>query len=87
MDKKVTTVAGIALGASLLAGAGFAIYKYFSKKENSTELFGARADGNRLLSFVGNGLFKSTNLYDSQSLYGDTVDDGLVGGGLYKKGY
>ena len=45
MDKKVNTVAGIALGASLVAAAGFAIYKYFRKKAGSAVGTGSAGTG------------------------------------------
>ncbi|MBD2756145.1 hypothetical protein [Spirosoma validum] len=83
MDKKLTTSLGIALGASLLAGAGFGIYKYFSKKSGKT-ISNSSDDSSSHLSnlfggFVGNGLTKSTSLYG-----GSHSDNELIGGGLYK---
>lgn len=81
MDKKLTTTLGIALGASLLAGAGFGIYKYFSRKrggaDNERLAKGARQVGDVFSHFIGNGLVKSN------SLYGGT-NNNLIGGGLYK---
>lgn len=86
MDKKVTTVAGIALGVSLIAGAGFGIYKYFSKKRGhgaGNGIIGFGGGGHIGSGFtgnyIGNGLVKSKSLYDS-----GTIDNGLIGGGLYK---
>ena len=38
MDKKVTTIVGIALGATL--AAGFGLYKYFSKKNRCYGRYG-----------------------------------------------
>ncbi|WP_420148623.1 hypothetical protein [Spirosoma sp.] len=83
MDKKLTTTLGIALGASLLAGAGFGIYKYFSKKSNkkagnASANAGTAARKAFVESFIGNGLIKSNSLYGG-------VENGLVGGGLYKE--
>lgn len=83
MDKKLTTTLGIALGASLLAGAGFGLYKFFSKKKgNTTGNSLPTGDGshasNLFSSFIGNGLVKSN------SLYGSSVGNGLIGDGLYK---
>ncbi|GAB4016177.1 hypothetical protein [Spirosoma koreense] len=84
MDKKVTTIAGIALGASLLAGAGYGLYKYFSKKSKESSQTGSSAgSGNRIGKlfdgYIGSGLIKSNNLYG----WGNG-DSALVGGGLYK---
>ncbi|UFH52760.1 hypothetical protein [Spirosoma sp. KNUC1025] len=90
MNKKLTTVLGIALGASLVAG--FGIYKYFSskgKKAKSQE--GGSHVGNGLTGgFLGKGLIKSYNLTGGDSsifgngiIAGGHVGNGLVGGGLY----
>jgi hypothetical protein len=77
MDKKVTTIVGIALGATL--AAGFGLYKYFSKKSATTVGMGM-AEGNVKNVFgdgyIGNTLVKSIGLYAGQT------DNGLVGGGL-----
>ncbi|CAN5632178.1 hypothetical protein BH09BAC4_BH09BAC4_46470 [soil metagenome] len=83
MDKKTTTSLGIALGAAtLLAGAGFGIYKYFKNKSGqgvSTNTSGTSADEYAQPSdYIGNGLIKSIKLYGR-----NRVDNGLVGGGLY----
>ncbi|WP_041951895.1 hypothetical protein [Spirosoma spitsbergense] len=77
MDKKVTTIVGIALGATL--AAGFGLYTYFSKKSGTTVGMGvAERNGKSLFgdSYIGNSLVKSTGLYVRQT------DNGLVGGGL-----
>ena len=81
MDKKTTTSLGIALGATLLASAGYGIYKYFKNKSgqgvvNSTS--GTSADEyGQPGDYIGNGLIKSIKLYGR-----NRVDNGLVGGGL-----
>lgn len=83
MDKKLTTTLGIALGASLLAGAGFGLYKFFSKKKSNTT--GSHLPNNSshtgglFSGFIGNGLTKSNSLYG-----GNGVGNGLIGDGLYK---
>lgn len=80
MDKKLTTTLGIAVGASLLAGAGYGIYKYFSgKKEKATGdgLSDTNHTSNLFSDFIGNSLVKSNSLYGG-------ADNGLIGGGLYK---
>ncbi|MVM41232.1 hypothetical protein GO730_31955 [Spirosoma sp. HMF3257] len=77
MDKKVTAIAGLALGAVLAAGYG--LYKYFGKKsdKSTTNDSGHETSRNGLSNgFMGNSLIKSINLY------GGHVDNGLVGGGL-----
>lgn len=77
MDKKVTTLVGIALGATL--AAGFGLYKYFSKKAGNSGNNAPTGDVSRngfTSGYIGNSLVKST------SLYGGQVDNGLVGGGL-----
>lgn len=84
MDKKLTTTLGIALGASLLAGAGFGIYKYFSRKSGNTTgnslPGGGGSHANNLFGgFIGNGFVKSNRLYG-----GNQADNELIGGGLYK---
>ena len=81
MDKKVTTIVGIALGATL--AAGFGLYKYFSKKTGATVGMGTSGVDSRSLfgdSYIGNSLVKSTGLYVGQT------NDGLVGGGLVLAG-
>ena len=81
MDKKLTTVLGIALGATLLTG--FGIYKYFSNKGGTAKLSGGTGihESNGLTwDFIGNGLSKSPSLYGG----GIEIGNGLVGGGLYK---
>jgi hypothetical protein len=81
MDKKLTTTVGIALGVSLIAGAGFGIYKFLTKKSGAADGKGITAGGSRagslLSGFIGNSLVKSNSLYRA-------TDDssGLVGGGL-----
>ncbi|MBN8826063.1 MULTISPECIES: hypothetical protein [unclassified Spirosoma] len=81
MDKKVTTLVGLALGASLLAG--FGIYKLISNKRSKTHKTSAPESGvgrNGLADgFIGNGFVKSTGLYK-----GIDLANGLIGGGLYK---
>lgn len=82
MDKKLTTTLGIALGASLLAGAGFGIYKYFSKKKGARtgdRLGDSNHSTNLFNSFIGNSLVKSNSLYRNSGTGND-----LIGGGLYK---
>ncbi|MVM32086.1 hypothetical protein GO755_18700 [Spirosoma sp. HMF4905] len=77
MDKKVTAIAGIALGAALAAGYG--LYKYFGKKSAKSTSSGSGSDVSRnglTHGFLGNSLIKSVNLYGGHS------DNGLVGGGL-----
>ncbi|QMW00743.1 hypothetical protein [Spirosoma foliorum] len=77
MDKKVTAIAGIALGAALAAGYG--LYKYFGKKSGKGTNIGTGVDvvRNGLTNgFLGNSLIKSFNLYGGQA------ENGLVGGGL-----
>ncbi|GAB3687204.1 hypothetical protein GCM10027592_00440 [Spirosoma flavus] len=82
MEKKTTTIAaGIVLGVSLLAGAGYGIYKYFSRKLANKKGGLASVGGGGLIgngsSFIGNSLVKSNSLYE-----GANSGDGLVGGGL-----
>jgi hypothetical protein len=84
MDKKVTTALGIALGASLVAGAGFGIYKfikskYGNKADNSSVSASDGHKSNLFGGYIGNGLIKSNSLYGGQSTGND-----LIGGGLYK---
>ncbi len=77
MDKKVTTIVGIALGATL--AAGFGLYQYFSKKSATTVGMGvAERNGKSIFGdgYIGNSLVKSIGLYAGQT------DNGLVGGGL-----
>ena len=77
MDKKVTTIVGIALGATL--AAGFGLYNYFSKKSGTTVGMGTTGLTSRNLfgdGYMGNSLVKSSGLYVGQT------DNGLVGGGL-----
>ena len=77
MDKKVTTIVGIALGATL--AAGFGLYKYFSKKSGTTIGKGLTETAARNVfsgGFIGNTLSKSPGLYVGQ------LDTDLVGGGL-----
>ncbi|GAB2515976.1 hypothetical protein [Spirosoma aerophilum] len=78
MDKKVTTAAGIALGASLVAAAGYAIYKYFRKKSGNVVgngFTGGSRPGNLWGGYVGNSLVKSSGLYESSAL---TRNGGLL---------
>ncbi|UHG93858.1 hypothetical protein [Spirosoma oryzicola] len=83
MDKKVTALAGIALGATLIASASFGIYKWIKNKTgNSAESSSAVSVGNTVGNkfsggFLGNGLVKSNSLYGGAT-------NGLVGGGLFK---
>lgn len=86
MDKKLTTAVGIALGASLIAGAGIGLYKYFSKKspqspDNPSVTTGSTAShvGNLISGYISNTLIKSNSLYG-----GSSVGNGLIGGGLVK---
>ena len=84
MDKKTTTTLGIALGASLLAGAGYGIYKYFRNKTghkdgNKNIRSGRDVDNGLTSGFIGNSLVKSSKLYGR-----DQEENELVGGGLYK---
>ncbi|GAB4010871.1 hypothetical protein EXU85_06985 [Spirosoma sp. KCTC 42546] len=77
MDKKVTTIVGIALGATL--AAGFGLYKYFSKKSGTSagsDLVDATTKSAFSGGFVGNSLSKSPGLYVGQ------LDTDLIGGGL-----
>lgn len=77
MDKKVTTIVGLALGATL--AAGFGLYKYFSKKSGNIVGMGAAGLSGKSLfgdEYIGNSLVKSSGLYVGQT------EDGLVGGGL-----
>ena len=77
MDKKATTLAGLALGVTL--AAGFGLYKYFSKKPGTTVGTGAGGTRGRNLfgdGYIGNSLVKSSGLYVGQT------DNGLIGGGL-----
>lgn len=79
MDKKVTTLVGIALGATLAAGYG--LYKYFSKKSGTsvgTDLVDTTARNVFSGGFIGNSLSKSPGLYVGQ------LDSDLVGGGLIR---
>ncbi|GAB3989939.1 hypothetical protein GCM10028807_16020 [Spirosoma daeguense] len=80
MEKKMTTTLGIALGATLLAGAGFGLYKWLSNKKKST---GVLQSAGKLATefthhFIGNSLIKSNSLFPTQN------DNGLIGGGLVK---
>ncbi|WP_080057526.1 hypothetical protein [Spirosoma aerolatum] len=81
MDKKVTTLIGLAVGASLLAG--FGIYKLISNKRSKTHKASAPDGGisrNGLGDgYIGSGFVKSTGLYK-----GIDLANGLIGGGLYK---
>lgn len=83
MNKRTTTIAGIALGASLLAGAGYGLYTFLRKKFNrvTDSITGANAFVNQDPShgFVGGSLVKSDNLYSLGH-----ADNDLVAGGLYK---
>ncbi|MBD2699966.1 hypothetical protein IC229_04925 [Spirosoma sp. BT702] len=79
MDKKTTTIAaGIALGVTLLAGAGYGIYKYFSRKTKKNGVITTNGGivGNGR-NFIGNSLVKSKSLYE-----GSSSENGLIGGGL-----
>lgn len=88
MDKKLTTTLGIALGASLIAGAGFGIYKFIKNKRKNDpadNLTSGIVSHNSTAGskgfpggFIGNSLVKSKNLYGSH------LDNGLVGSGLTK---
>jgi hypothetical protein len=73
-------VVGLAVGASILAGYG--IYKFFANKRSKAKASGGTpvsanglADG-----YLDNGLIKSNSLYRG----GVDLEDGLIGGGLYK---
>lgn len=82
MDKKATTLVGIALGATL--AAGFGLYTYFRKKTGIKVGAGATAPKSRSLfgdGYIGNSLVKSSGLYVGQT------DKGLVGGGLALAGH
>lgn len=81
MDRKVTTLVGLAVGASLLAG--FGIYKLISNRRNKTHKTlvteGGTSRNGLADGFIGNGFVKSTGLYK-----GIDLANGLIGGGLYK---
>jgi len=86
MDKKLTTAVGIALGASLIAGAGLGLYNYFRKKsaqstDNPAITTGSTAShvGNLISGYISNTLIKSNSLYG-----GSMAANGLIGGGLVK---
>ena len=83
MNKKTTTIAGIALGASLLAGAGYGLYTFLRKKFNRSNVVvnGDNAFVNQDIThgFIGGSLIKSDNLYSLGH-----ANNELVGGGLYK---
>ena len=82
MDKKVTTIVGIALGATL--AAGFGLYKYFGKKSATTVGTGAAERNGKIFfgdGYIGNSLVKSIGLYAGQT------DNSLVGGGLALTGH
>lgn len=84
MNKKTTTIAGIALGASLLAGAGYGLYTYLRKKFNHSGDVSATGGNTTPINGFMNG-FTSDNLVKSNTLYGlGHVENGLVAGGLYK---
>ncbi|GAB3965242.1 hypothetical protein GCM10028806_04110 [Spirosoma terrae] len=80
VNKKLTTVVGLAVGASLLAGYG--IYKYFANKRSKAKHANGKAPiANGLADgYIGNGLVKSNSLYRG----GVDLEDTLIGGGLYK---
>ncbi|GAB4034995.1 hypothetical protein [Spirosoma gilvum] len=81
MDKKVTTLVSLAIGASLLAG--FGIYKFIRNKRSKAskvQVPGSGVSRNGLADgFIGSGFVKSTGLYK-----GIDIANGLIGGGLYK---
>ena len=84
MNKKTTTIAGIALGASLLAGAGYGLYTYLRRKFSPSGEASTTGDSTIANSGFMNG-FTSDNLVKSNTLYGlGHVDNGLITGGLYK---
>ncbi|GAB3957674.1 hypothetical protein GCM10028805_50820 [Spirosoma harenae] len=70
MDKKLTTSLGIALGTSLLAAAGYGIYKFISNKRAKTKLKeGGTSPGSGYVNgFIGNSLVKSNSLYGNSAL-------------------
>ena len=87
MDKKLTTTLGIALGASLIAGAGFGIYKFIkNKRKNESEhnLTGASVNHSTAGSKGFTGGFIGNSLVKNKNLYGSHLDNGLVGNGLTK---
>lgn len=87
MNKKTTAIAaGIAIGASILAGAGYGLYTYLRKKFNRTGDTSATGGSTVANSGFANG-FTSDNLVKSNTLYGlGHVENGLIAGGLYKGG-
>ena len=77
MDKKLTTTLGIALGTSLLAAAGYGIYKFIRSKRATTKPAVGGGKPGFISGFIGDSLVKSNSLYGnsaltrSRGIYGD----------------
>ena len=83
MDKKLTTSVGIALGATLIAGAGFGLYKFLRKKygrPDSPIPTPGYAKPILFNTFLSNSLVKSTSLYGSNQLTREVQPTGFFAG-------